>query len=442
MRRRSRLRFTGLLAAAMLAASPTGAGSTGAAAPAAAAPRPPALSPGQRLRLFDQVWEEIRDRYYDPGFNGVDWDQVRARYRPRVEAAADDAAFNALLRAMVGELRDAHTRILSADQVRDRREQRTTTAGVILFEVEGQPAVFEVRANSPAAAAGLRPGQRVLAVDGVPVGAALARARAEVGPSSSDRAALILSYLRLVAGRADAPLRLSLDARDGGPAEVVLTRRALPAAPQFEARLLPSGHAYVRFDRFRAPVARRLRAALEAYRDAPGLILDLRSNTGGDGEEGMRAVAPLLDRPTLVARLATRTGRAPSALLGLVRLPLELSAGAVGRQLYSGPLVILTNPGTASTSEVIAAALQERGRAKVVGTRSCGCALGVLRHRRLSNGAALAISEVGLVTGLGRRIEGEGVAPDLAVEPRLADLRDGRDAALEAAVRLLAGGAR
>lgn len=391
----------------------------------------------RRLQLFDYVWSEIRDKYYDSSFNGVDWEEVRTRFRPHV-LAGDDAAFHDLLRAMIGELRDAHTRILTASQVRDRRENQSISAGAVLFEVEGQPVVFGVQPASPAAEAGLRPGMRVVAVNGIPIALALARARADVGPSSSERAALVLSYLKLIAGPADEMLRLQLDGGDGAPVDVALPRRALDASPRFEARRLPSGALYVRFDRFRKPVARQLRAALEANRDAPGLILDLRSNPGGDGDEGMRAIGPLLDRPILVARLATRTGRPPSALMGLIRMPLELMAGVAGRQLYAGPLVVLVNQGTGSTSEVIAASLQERGRARVIGTQSCGCALGVLRHRRLPDGGALAISEVGLVSGLGRRIEGEGVRPDVAVALRLADLREGRDPVLEAALGELA----
>jgi carboxyl-terminal processing protease len=177
-------------------------------------------------------------------------------------------------------------------------------------------------------------------------------------------------------------------------------------------------------------VASLLRAALVANRDAPGLVLDLRSNPGGDGREGVKAIGPLLDAPVLVARLATRTGKPPSMLGGLVKLPLELVAGKNGGQLYSGPLVILTNEGTGSTSEVIAASLQERGRAQVIGTRSCGCALGVLKYRKLRDGSALAISEIGLLSGLGRRIEGAGVAPDLEVPLKLDDLEQGRDPAL------------
>jgi carboxyl-terminal processing protease len=338
---------------------------------------------------------------------------------------------------MVAELRDAHTRVLTPDQAKDRRATTSTTAGAVLFEVEGRPVLFDVIEGSPAAEAGLRRGMRVLEVNGAPVAEALRRSRQEVGRSSSDRAELLLAYRNLVSGRAGEPLRLRVSGADGVPRDVELSRRALPAAPRFEARLLASGHLYVRFSHFRRPVARRFAAALAEHPNARGVVLDLRSNPGGDGKEGARLIAPLLDRPTLVARLATRTGKPPSALLGLVKLPLRLTAGREGRQLFSGPVAILVNEGTASTSEVIAASLQERGRAKIVGTRSCGCALGVLRYRPLKNGGALAISEVGLLSGLGRRIEGEGVAPDVAVQPRLADFSEGRDRGVEEAVELL-----
>lgn len=411
-------------------------------APLAAQPAASESSEIERRRqaILDEVWRQIQERYYDPSFNGVDWSAVRARYLPQVSGIADDAAFLGLLRAMVGELRDAHTRVLSPQQARDRSEHQTTTAGVILFEVEGAPVVLDVTPEGPAGEAGLRPGMRVVAVNDVPVDEALARSRSEVGPSSSPRAARVLSYLRLIAGSLAEPLRLRLEREDGSVFDVSLVRRSVEASPLFEARRLASGPLYVRFDRFREPVARWFRAALEEHRDAPGLILDLRSNTGGDGEEGARVIGPLLDRPILIARLATRTGRPPSALLGLVRLPLELTAGQRGRQLYAGPVVILTNEGTASTSEVIAASLHEQGRARVIGARTCGCALGVLRYRRLPGGGALAISEVGLASGLGRRIEGEGLQPDITLALSRADLLHGDDPVLNAAVRELTMG--
>ena len=391
------------------------------------------LSSKERVELFEQVWKTIGEKYYDPSFNGVDWKSVRERYRPRVDAVAGDEEFYDLLNQMAGELRDAHTRVRSPLQNRNRKNQQATSAGVLLFEVEGSSVVFDVAPDSDAARAGVTVGMVVRTIDGRPVEDALASARREVGTSSSERAARLLSYLRLVAGEPGSALRLGLARADGSPLEVELTRATVSAAPQLNARLLPSGHAYVRFNRFRSPVAKQLKEALAKFKDAPGLILDLRSNGGGDAREGLKVAGYFFDEKIQVARVVTRTGKPPSALFGLVSLPKEFQAGEKGNQIYSRPVVVLVNEGTGSTSELIANALQEHGRAYVIGAQSCGCVLGVLDHRELKGGGDLAVSEIGFVTPDGRRLEGEGVKPNKTVIVTLRDLQSGRDAALEAA---------
>lgn len=395
------------------------------------------LSARARAEVFEEVWKTIDGRYYDPSFNGVDWKAVGERYRPRVDAAAGDEEFYALLNQMAGELRDAHTRVRSPRQNRDYKKRQATTAGVIVYEVEGSAVVFDVTPDSEAARAGVLPGMLVRTVDGRPVAEAVAAARREVGASSSERATRVLSYVRLVAGEPGSVLRLGLARTDGTPFEVALTRLTVSAAPRFDARLLPSGLAYVRFNRFRPPVAKLLKEALSKFKDAPGLILDLRANGGGDGREGMKVAGYFFDEKVPVARIATRTGKPPSALFGLVSLPREFEAGERGGRLYSNPVVVLVNEGTGSTSELIANALQEQGRAYVVGTQSCGCVLGVLDHRDLKGGGGLDVSEVGFVTPKGRKLEGEGVTPDRSVTVTLRDLQGGRDIAVEMAEEYL-----
>jgi C-terminal processing protease CtpA/Prc len=142
----------------------------------------------QSVAIFDKVWSEVAEHYYDPTYNGVDWQTVRSRYRPAALTARDDPALLDILREMLAELRDPHTRILGAQQVSDRREGRTTTSGVILFDVDGVPVVYDVIPGSAAAEAGLRPGLRVLEVNETPIAEALQRARTQVGPSTSERA--------------------------------------------------------------------------------------------------------------------------------------------------------------------------------------------------------------------------------------------------------------
>lgn len=446
IRRYSALRggaVASLLAA--LALSSAGPASVRAQRPARTAeavhsrPTPNTLSAGERAEVFEEVWETINKKYYDPAFNGVDWKAVRESYRPRLAAVSTDEEFYGLLNRMAGELRDAHTRVRSPRQNRDRKRRQATSAGVLVYEVENTPVIFDVAPDSEAARAGVLPGMSVRTVDGRPTGEALAEVRRELGASSSERATRVLSYLRLIAGEPGTLLKLGLTRADGTPFEVALPRRTVSAAPQFAARLLPSGYAYIRFDRFRSPVGRLLKESLVKFRGTPGLILDLRANGGGDGREGLRAAGYFFNDEVPVARIVTRTGRPPSALFGLVSLPKEFRAGEKGGQIYPHPVVIVVNEGTASTSELIASAMQEHGRAYIVGTQSCGCVLGVLDHRELKGGGALAVSELGFVSSKGRRLEGNGVTPDEPVTVTLRDLRRGRDAALEGAETYLDG---
>jgi carboxyl-terminal processing protease len=395
------------------------------------------LSAKERVDVFEEVWKTINERYYDPSFNGVDWKAVRERYRPRLDAVKDDAEFYDLLNQMAGELRDAHTRVRSPRQNQDREKRRATTTGVLIYEVENTPVVFEVTPDSDAARAGVLPGMVVHTVDGQPITVALAEARREAGTSSSERATRILSYARLITGEPGTSLKLGLTRADNTPFEVTLLRRTVTAAPQFAARLLTSGYAYVRFNRFRSPVSKQMKDALVKFKDAPGLILDLRANGGGDGKEGFRVAGYFFNDKIPIARILTRTGKPPSALFGLVSLPGEFRAGEKGGQRYSNAVVILINEGTGSTSELIANAMQEQGRAYIIGTQSCGCVLGVLEHRELKGGGDLAISELGFVTPKGRRLEGNGVMPDKPVVVTLTDLQGGRDIAFEEAERYL-----
>lgn len=395
------------------------------------------LSAQERIKVFEEVWKTIDEKYYDPSFNGVDWAAMRERYRPRVDAVASDAEFYALLGQMAGELRDVHTRVRTPRQNQDRKKRQATSAGVLIYEVEDAPVIFDVTPDSDAARAGVLPGMVVRTVDGRPVAEAIAEARREVGTSSTERATRILSYYRLVTGEPDTPLKLGLIRVDGTPLDVTLMRRTVSAAPRFTARLLPSGYAYIAFSNFRSPVAKQVKEALEKFKDAPGLILDLRSNGGGEGREGMRIAGYFFDEKVAIARITTRTGKPPSALFGLVSLPKVFEAGEKGGQIYSNPVVILVNEGTGSTSELIAGGMQEQGRAQVIGTQSCGCVLGVLNHKELKGGGELSISEVGFITPRGRSLEGNGVTPDKAVAITLTDLQHRHDAALEEAEKHL-----
>lgn len=391
----------------------------------------------ERVEVFEEVWKTVNEKYYDPKFNGVDWNAMREKYRPQALAAASEAELYDVLTLMVGELRDAHTRVRSPRRRQEGKKNQATNAGVRLFEVEGVPVVFSVAPDSEAERAGVSAGMVVRTIDGQSAAEALAETRRGVGMSSSERATRLLSYSRLIAGEPDTPLKLGLERADGTPFEVTLTRRTVSAPTQFVSSLLPSGYAYIKFNRFQSPVDKQIKEALVNFKDAPALIIDLRANGGGDGGLGLKIAGYFFDDKISFANIITRTGKPPSVLFGLVKLPKEFKGGKKGGQLYSRPVVVLINEATGSTSELFASAMQEQNRAAIIGTQSCGCVLGILNFKRLKDGGDLAVSEIGFVTSKGRTLEGNGVMPDKTIGVTLIDLQNKRDAALEEAERYL-----
>ena len=116
------------------------------------------LSAEDRREVFVDVWQMIDEKYYDASFNGVNWGAVRERYQPLIEDAASDDEFYTLLKRMVGELRDAHTRFHTPRERRERKLDQGTSAGIGIYEVEGRSVIVSVDPSSDAARAGVEEG--------------------------------------------------------------------------------------------------------------------------------------------------------------------------------------------------------------------------------------------------------------------------------------------
>src|SRR5215470_1230858 len=122
-----------------------------------------------RLAVFDDAWETIQERYYDPKFHGIDWQAKRTTFRPVAARAGNTQEFYDVLRQMIASLRDAHTRVYSPDEKFDWWSPRFVTVGLTVREVEGAPTVIQVEPNSAASKTDIRQGDVIVSVDDVPV---------------------------------------------------------------------------------------------------------------------------------------------------------------------------------------------------------------------------------------------------------------------------------
>jgi carboxyl-terminal processing protease len=384
------------------------------------------LSAKNRMENFENIWHSIQDSYYDPKMNGVNWNDVYQRYRPLVEATTSDQDFYPLMERMAGELHDAHTHVLDPEKAANFRKQKIVVLGIKTDEFAGKLVVTEVEAGSDAEQAGIVPGTSIETIDGRPLAEKLAESSARLISSSSVRATQLLRDASVLDGPPDSTVKLGLQRPNGSHFETTLTRNFNGLSPRLSARLLPSGNTYIRFDAFYAPVAKDFKDALKKFHDAPGLIIDLRMNPGGSGEELMDIAGNLFGGKIVFAKNKLRTR-------DLRPIYVESKDG----QVYSGPVVILVTQHSGSSSELFAAGMQDSGRAKVVGSQTCGCVLGVPSPVELKGGGMVTISRVLWFTPSGRKLEGKGVIPDKAVMPTLSDVVARRDPALVVGDQLL-----
>jgi C-terminal processing protease CtpA/Prc len=190
----------------------------------------------------------------------------------------------------------------------------------------------------------------------------------------------------------------------------------------------PSGVAVLKLNRFSVRNRDDIERALATAAGSRALVLDLRGNGGGDYSQFVWLVRQFLPEPRVVLAQLTRSGSE------VRERPVRLTPA---EQPYLKPIAVLTDRRSGSASELTAVALVEQRDALIVGESTCGCVVGVSWEYILAGGGGVRISETGFRSAGGRRMEGEPLAPAIYMPPRLAELRNGRDRALEAAERAL-----
>lgn len=432
-----------LLLLGALAALPAGAQSL-------AATDPPADSV-LHLATFDTVWTRIADTHWDPEMGGLDWDAVRAELRPRAAAGSTDE-LRGVLREMLDRLGDSHFVLLPAGTAPDPDAPTATgETGLEVRWTDDQALVTRVEQGSPAAAAGLRPGHRIAAVDGRPVDDIVAGLEPPPGNPASDALPsywLSAGLARHLRGEAGSTVELRVDRGDGSSADVPLVLEEPGEAirfghlPPFRLRveshtepLATGGEAGVlRFNGWFPAAAPEIAAAVDRFRDLDGVVLDLRGNPGGIAGLAMGVGGHFLDE-----RLALGTMRTRQTTLDFVVNPQRVSPDGRRVEPFAGPLAILVDGLSGSTSEIFAAGMQALGRARVFGEPTAGEALPALVVE-LPNGDHLMHAVADFTAPDGTRLEGRGVRPDEPAAPDRASLLAGDDPALLRALDWIARG--
>ncbi|MGH7020099.1 MAG: S41 family peptidase [Brevundimonas sp.] len=319
---------------------------------------------------FDELWSTLNQRYCFFDDKRTDWNQVRSLYRPQALAATSTEGFALVVGRVLAELYDPHTSPWDPPA----GSQRGPTSDLIVEWRNGQARIQAIADDSVANEAGLALGDVIQSVDGQPI-EALMRDLTPKCLTAPDPAADAYALNRAAAGLRGQPRRYQVARAGLAPRDVLLPLRQTPSQPDVEWRRLDDGTGYIVIRSFaNDAVAERFDQALTEMRDAPGLILDVRSNGGGDTAVARPIMGRFISETRPYARMRRRDGP------GLGPAWTE-TVDPQGPFTYTGPVVVLTGRWSGSMAEGFPMGMRGLGRATVVGTPMMGLGAAVFPLR-------------------------------------------------------------
>ncbi|HEY0802086.1 MAG TPA: S41 family peptidase [Steroidobacteraceae bacterium] len=405
------------------------------------------LSPQERrLAIYDALWVQITKHYFDPRSSGVDLNLMRQKWREKAAAASSDLDLYVNVLENIGRgfpashvTVQAPSRLLLPTPPNADPKQPARTQSVVDLIVAG-PGFDRVL---------LRRGTRACYIVGdIVPGSAADRAGIEPGwivwattiSSTQETVHFDGEFLRLTpqqklqfekTGMVTLPETTQQQDDCGLAANRIKLEYdlvPLPTPPVFETKLLPGGSSYIRFDTFAdSKVIDQVLELLDRV-GPEGIVIDLRRNMGGNEDQLRRLLDRVLENDSYVG-----TERSRGSLQNW------RTSKRVRR--YSGPLIVLIGPITASAAEIFAAAVKDNARGLLLGRMTNGA---VLKGKLfpLPDGGQVQVPVSDFVRAGDRRIEGVGVEPDIIVIPSLAEIRAGRDPVVERAIVELRESAR
>ncbi|MFR0692347.1 S41 family peptidase [Enterobacterales bacterium AE_CKDN230030158-1A_HGKHYDSX7] len=363
-------RLTTLALALLLGAGAVYAADAPAAAPAANGKEAPL--PLDELRTFAEVLDRVKAAYVEP----VD----------------DKTLLENAIKGMLSNL-DPHSAYLGPEEFAELQESTSGEFGGLGIEVGSEDGFVKVISpidDTPAANAGIQPGDLIVKIDGKPT----------KGQSMNEA----VDSMR---GKAGSPITLTIVRGGGKPFDVTL-KRAIIKVKSVKSQMLEPGYGYLRITQFQVNTGEETVKALAKLRNdnkgkLKGVILDLRNNPGGVLQSAVEVADAFLTKGLIVYT----KGRIPNSELRFSADPADPSDGV--------PLVVLINGGSASAAEIVAGALQDQKRGILMGTDSFGKG-SVQTVLPLNNDRALKLTTALYYTPNGRSIQAQGITPDIEVE--------------------------
>ena len=390
------------------------------------------------LESFQMVWDTINEKHWDLKGLGVDWQEVYNTYKPKADQAQSRAEIRRLISDMLAELGQSHFQILENEAFEDLdvlNSQLATGKGEPGFKVDligDRLFIVSIDADSDAARQGLKIGTEILELKGKKVDDLVEKVKKAYATAAHAEFYINRTMGTYIKGPIDAALPLKVRTQDDirdlklALAKPKGTYKELFNFPPFlysyESEILDNRIGYISFNVFLMEVKTSFDKDIKRFMETTdGLIIDLRDNPGG---LGMLA-------SSLSNRLVSEKGQKLGQMIN--------SGGTLffaifpQKPIYEKPVAVLINQGSASTSEIFAAGLQDLNRARIFGTTSAGAALPSV-ITTLPNGDRFQYAIADYISTKGRHLEGHGVAPDEVTGHTLESLKRQEDAAFEAAI--------
>ena len=401
----------------------------------------PAPTPAERQRYidsFEHVWKTVRDKHWDPTLNGLDWQAIHDELQPQVEKAVGIGEVRGVLQEMLGRLKQSHFAIIPAEtysQFQPGPGSRDGAPGLDVRLIDGRVLVTTVEKDSPAERAGIRPGWEIAAIEGKEVAPMVDRLKKSFEKSGYFDIVVSAGIQNRLRGEPASTVKLDVRNGSGKTVEAAVERvrpRGVRVQLGFlppmyvwsEARRVEDGAGYIAFNMFMDPenVMRTAGDAITSCIECRGLVIDLRGNPGGIAGMAMGLAGWFVKEKGLhLGTMFTRETK-----LNFVVNPRPA--------VFGGRLAILVDGCSGSTAEIFAGGMKDIGRARIFGTRTLGGALPSVIEK-LPTGDGFQYAFANYISAGGKPLEGDGVSPHVEVKHTREALLEGRDLALEAALK-------